>query len=293
MLSLATLLPVVYGVKEIARGQGGVVAGLAVAAGIAAGVVFCRRQRRVAHPLVDLALFENRRFTVGLATFLVTGVVMAGTSFVSALYLQNVLGLSPLHVGLWLIPQNMVMLAGTLLAPRLDQRFDTVSLVWGGLTVAGAGLLLLGTLDTDALGIHVVAMVLAAGGVSVPMSLVMNLIMAATPAERAGSAASLAETGAELGIAVGVATLGSLVTAIYRGALPALLPADATPAVAQAAGEGIGSASVVSVPGVLDAARLAFTEGFNVVGLVGGITFLVAAVMVRRVLGRHEVAPVA
>ncbi len=75
--------------------------------------------------------------------------------------------------------------------------------------------------------------------------------------------------------------------------MPALLPADATSAVAQAAGEGIGSASVVSAPGVLDAARLAFTEGFNVVGLVGGITFLVAAVMVRRVLGRHEVAPVA
>lgn len=287
VLSLATLLPVVYGVKEIARGHGGVVAGLAVGAGIAAGVVFCRRQRRVAHPLVDLALFENRRFTVGLSTFLVTGVVMAGTSFVSALYLQNVLGLSPLHVGLWLIPQNLVMLAGTLLAPRLDQRFDTVVLVWGGLTIAGAGLLLLGTLDTDALGTHVVAMVLAAGGVSVPMSLVLNLIMAAAPAERAGSAASLAETGAELGIAVGVATLGSLVTAIYRGALPALLPAGTTPTVAQAAGEGIGSASVVPIPGVLDAARVAFTEGFTVVGLVGGVTFLVAAVVVRRVLARR------
>ena len=291
VLSLATLLPIVYGVKEIARGHGGVVAGLAIVAGIVAGVVFCRRQRRVAHPLVDLALFANRRFTVGLGTFLITGVVMAGTSFVSALYLQNVLGLSPLHVGLWLIPQNLVMLAGTLAAPRLDRHFDTVALVWVGLVVAGAGLLLLGTLDTDALGIHVVAMVLAAGGVSVPMSLVMNLLMAAAPPERAGSAASLAETGAELGIAVGVATLGSLVTAIYRGALPGLLPADVTPVAAHTASEGISAASTIADPGVLDAARLAFTEGFNVVGIAGAIAFLVAAVMVRRVLGRATVAP--
>lgn len=286
-LSLATLLPVVYGLKEIARGHGGGLAGLAVVVGITAGVVFCRRQRRLADPLVDLALFENRRFTVGLATFLVTGVVMAGTSFASALYLQDVLGLSPAHVGLWLVPQNLVMLAGTLLAPRLDQRFDTAALVWGGLVVAGAGLLLLGAVDTRALDIHVVAMVLAAGGVSVPMSLVMNLIMAATPPERAGSAASLAETCAELGIALGVATLGSLVTAIYRAALPDLLPADATAAAARTAGEGISAASVVSAPGVLDAARLAFTEGFNVVGVAGGVTLLVAALMVRRVLGRR------
>jgi DHA2 family multidrug resistance protein-like MFS transporter len=134
-------------------------------------------------------------------------------------------------------------------------------------------------------------MVLAAGGVSVPMSLVMNLLMAAAPPERAGSAASLAETGAELGIAVGVATLGSLVTAIYRGALPGLLPADVTPVAAHTASEGISSASTIADPGVLDAARLAFTEGFNVVGIVGAIAFLVAAVMVRRVLGRATVAP--
>ncbi|WP_426247500.1 MFS transporter [Nocardioides sp. LHG3406-4] len=288
VLSLATLLPVVYGLKEIARGHGGVLAGIAVVAGVAAGVAFCRRQRRLEDPLVDLGLFENRRFTVGLATFLVTGVVMAGVSFAAALYLQNVLGLSPLHVGLWLVPQNLVMLAGTLLAPRLDRRFDTVKLVWGGLAVAGTGLLMLTIVDTDALGIHVVAMVLAAGGVSAPMSLVMNLIMGATPPERAGSAASLAETCGELGIALGVATLGSLLTAIYHGVLPGLLPADTSTVAAQAAGEGISSASAVSSPGVLDAARAAFTEGYNIVGLVGGLTLLVAAFVARRVLGARE-----
>lgn len=291
VLSLATLLPLVYGLKEVARGHAGVAAALAVVVGLGAGAAFCRRQRRLADPLVDLALFSDRRFTVGLTTFLLTGVVMAGVSFASALYLQSVLGLSPLHVGLWLLPQNLVMLAGTLLAPRLDQRLDTVGLVWGGLVVAGAGLLLIGVVDTDALGLQVTAMVLASAGVSVPMSLVMNLIMGAAPPERAGSAASLAETCGELGIALGVATLGSLLTLVYRGALPGLLPGGTSDAAAEAAGEGISPASAVSSPAVLDAARVAFTEGFNVVGVAGGLTLLVAALAARRVLGRR--APVA
>ena len=122
MLSLVTLLPGVYGLKEIARGEhfGPAAIGLVVA--VVAGTVFVRRQRRLADPLVDLELFADRRFTIGLATFLVTGVVMAGVSFAAALYLQGVLGLSPTAVGAWLVPQSLVMLAGTLLAPRLDQR---------------------------------------------------------------------------------------------------------------------------------------------------------------------------
>jgi DHA2 family multidrug resistance protein-like MFS transporter len=297
VLSLVTLLPGVYGLKELARGEHvtGAVVGLVVA--LVAGTVFVRRQRRLADPLVDLALFENRRFTVGLATFLVTGVVMAGVSYAAAIYLQSVLGLSPLHVGAWLVPQNLVMLAGTLLAPRLDLRFDTVRLVVGGLVVAGSGLLLLGLLDTDSLGLHLVAMVLAAAGVSVPMSLVMNLIMGATPPERAGSAASLAETCGELGIALGVATLGTLVTAIYRGLLPGVLPAGASSASAEVAAEGVSSAPAAAALSpelashIVYAAQSAFTHGYNVVGVLGGLALIGTAVAARRVLGGNGSAP--
>ncbi|KGN37733.1 MFS transporter [Knoellia subterranea] len=297
-LSLVTLLPGVYGLKEIARGEQVVpaVVGLVVAA--VAGVVFVRRQRRLADPLLDLELFSNHKFSVGLATFLVTGVVMAGVSYAAALYLQGVLALSPLAVGAWLVPQNLIMLAGTLLAPRLDQRFDTVRLVVGGLVVSGGGLLLLGFLSTSSLALHLVAMVLAAAGVSVTMSLVMNLIMGATPPERAGSAASVAETGGELGIALGVATLGTLVSALYRFALPGELPAGVAAPTADRVGEGIASApaAVVGSPvagDVLAAAREAFTFGYNVVGVLGGVALLGAAWATGRVLGAGRESEVA
>lgn len=294
-LSLVTILPGVYALKELSRGEHLTTAVVALSVSAVAGTVFVRRQRRLADPLVDLALFENPRFTVGLGTFLVTGVVMAGVSYAAAIYLQSVVGLSPLQVGAWLVPQNLVMLAGTLLAPRLDQRFDTVRLVVGGLLVAGSGLLLLGVIDTDSLALHLVAMVLAAGGVSVPMSLVMNLVMGAAPPERAGSAASLMETCGELGIAMGVATLGTIVTAIYRGLLPGVLPSGTSSASAELAAEGVSSAPGAAAQSpdvaaqIVYAAQSAFTDGYNVVGVLGGLALIGTALAARRVLGARGI----
>lgn len=294
VLSLVTLLPGVYGLKEIARGEHLATAALGLVVAAVAGSVFVRRQRRLADPLVDLTLFSDRRFTVGLATFLVTGVVMAGVSFAAALYLQGVLGLSPTTVGAWMVPQSLVMLAGTLLAPRLDRRFDTVALVTGGLAVAGGGLLLIGLLDRDALGLHLVAMVVAAGGVSIPMALVINLIMGVTPPERAGSAGSLMEMCGELGIALGVATLGTLLAVLYRLDLPGRLPVGTSPESASLAREGVTAAPAAGertpelAGQVVAAAESAFTDAYNVIGLLGGVALLLTAAVARRVLAAPE-----
>lgn len=294
LLSMVTLIPGVYGLKELARGEHVATAVLGLVVAIVAGTVFVRRQRRLTDPLVDLELFADRRFSVALGTFLVTGVVMAGVSFAAALYLQGVLGLSPTAVGAWMVPQSLVMLAGTLLAPRLDQRFDTVNLVAGGLAVAGAGLMLLGLLDRDALGLHVVAMVVAAAGVSVPMSLVINLVMGATPPERAGSAGSLMEMCGELGIALGVATLGTLVAALYRVTLPGRLPAGISSESASTVREGVTAAPAAADQSpelagqIVAAAQTAFTDAYNVVGLLGGVALLATAVIARRVLATPD-----
>ena len=123
------------------------------------------------------------------------------------------------------------------------------------------------------------------------MSLVMNLVMAATPPERAGSAASLMETCGELGIAMGVATLGTLVTAIYRGLLPGALPTGTSHSAAELAAEGVSSAPAAAAQSpdlatqIVYAAQSAFTDGYNVVGVLAGIALLATAVAVNRVLG--------
>jgi DHA2 family multidrug resistance protein-like MFS transporter len=291
-LSLAATLPFIYGLKELARHGLGVAAVVTMAAGVASGIAFTRRQRRLASPLLDLKLFTNRTFSVALGIMLLGGVVMAGISLMSTMYLQIVLGLSPLAAGLWLIPQNIAMIVGSIAAPKLAQRFKPAYVMATGLGISALGVALQTQVDPrGGLPLLIAGMVLAAGGISLPMPLGTNFVMASTPPEKAGSAASIQETGGEFGVAMGVALMGSLATFVYRAQItdtaPAGLPADAATAARDSVAAAITAAQ--QLPDELgaqlaDAARTAFTSGLNTVGVVGtaifaGLTILAATVL--------------
>jgi MFS transporter, DHA2 family, multidrug resistance protein len=293
-LSLAAILPAIYGLKELARYGLDIAPAIAIAAGAAFGVAFVRRQRRLADPLLDLRLFADRSFSASLGIMLLAGIVMAGATLLSALYLQIIVGLSPLQAGLWLLPQNVAMVAGVLLAPLLARRFRPAYVVAAGLVVAAAGLLVLTRVGgTGGLDLVVTGLVLANGGIALPMALVANLILGSAPPEKAGSAAAMSETGGEFGVALGIATLGSIATAVYRDRLADAIPPDVPAGAARAAHEGIAAA--VSVAGrlpagpaaeLLGAAREAFTAGLNAAAGVGAVLFLSLAILAA-ILLRH------
>jgi MFS transporter, DHA2 family, multidrug resistance protein len=289
-LSLAAILPVIYGLKELAREGLGFTPVAAVMAGVVVGVVFVRRQGRLASPLLDLRLFANRSFRRAMATMLATGVVMAGVTLVSVLYLQAVRGLSPLQAGLWLIPQNVAMAAGMMATPVLGRRIRPAHLTAGGLVVAALGLLVLAGTSAAGAGAAggvatvVVGVTLASLGISPAMALTMNLVLGSTPPEKAGSAASISETSGEFGIAVGIASLGSLAAVAYRADLA--VPSGTPVAAADAARRGITEAITAAqhLPGplgadLLDAARDAFVTGMATVAGVGAAIFVGLAVV--------------
>lgn len=257
-LSLATILPAVWGLKELARSGWSVPPAAAIVAGFALGTLFVRRQRRLADPLLDLALFRMSRFTPALTVQLLAGVVMAGISFEAALYLQTVQGLDPLHAGLWLVPQNLAMIVGLNVAPRLAARLSTSTAMAIGFGLGAAGLAILTQADSVALlstGLAVTCL-----GIGLPMALAMNLLMGSAPPEKAGSVASISETGSEGGIALGVAVLGSLGAAVARH------HPDATPGAA-------------------------FTSGLHVVAGVGAVAFVVCALVSAVALRTRTVEP--
>ncbi|GAA0734716.1 MFS transporter [Dactylosporangium roseum] len=287
-LSLAAILPVIYGLKSLARDGWHTAPLVALAAGIAVGVVFVRRQRVLPDPLLDLRLFGNRVFSTAVGIMLLGGVVMAGLSLVSSLYLQNVAGLSPLETGVRLVPQNVAMVLGSMAAPALARKLPAAVVAAFGLAVSGIGLAVVTQVGVADVPLLIVGLVLAAAGISFPMPLTMNLMLAAAPPERAGSVASISETSGEFGVGVGVATLGSLATLVYRSVLD--LPAGAP----EAAKSGLTAALAVAgeSPGLLGAARSAFTSGLNAVGVVGTVIFiglsLAAAIALRP---KPEAAP--
>lgn len=271
-LSLLAILPLAWGVKEFARAGWTLTSVLSVLAGLLAGYVFLRRQRRLTRPLVDLHLFRNPVFSGALALTGLGGIVMSGTSLVAAIYLQSVAQLSPLEAGLWLIPQNIAMILGFVAAPILARALAPAVVMAAGLVVGAVGFVLVAQTETGGFTSLLIGMGLAAFGVAAPMALGANALLAAAPEERAGSAASISETSGELGVAVGVAVLGSLATLAYRthlsgGSPSALAGLESALAEAATLPETAGRA-------LAQAAREAFTHAVHLVGWVAAAVFL-------------------
>jgi DHA2 family multidrug resistance protein-like MFS transporter len=216
---------------------------------------------------------------------------MAGVSYIGSQWLQLVAGLSPLGAGLWMLPANIALLAGSSTSARIAGRLGTARSMAFGLLVCAAGLGLYTVVGVTAgLGLLVVGMCLTSFGIMVPSTLTMGVMMQSAPPERAGSVASMSETSAEFGIAVGIAGLGSLATFVYRGqvgAYAAAHPSGATTAALDSLSGALQSAGTLPAAAaheLVAVAQGAFTTSMGVVAGVGAALFVACAVVALRVL---------
>lgn len=297
LLSLAAVLPVIWGVKELAQIGAGASVPLweplvAVLAGLAVGVVFFRRQARHPSPIVDVALFRRRAFGGAIALNVVAMFGIVGFALFATQYLQSVLGMSPLRAALWSIAPSVVIGGVAPLATALGRKFDRGLLMAAGFSVAACGFLLV-TLVTPASGLWLVllaATIYAAGLVTV-MALVTEVALGAAPPERAGSASAILESGTELGGALGMALLGSLGSAIYRSAVTSGAPPELPDSALAVARETLGGARAVAsqLPGslgdtLLRLARESFVDGMHAAGVAAAVVMVCAAVVAGRAL---------
>ena len=284
-LSVAAVLAVIYGLKELTRDGPGWPPAVSIVAGLAAGVVFVRRQHRLADPLLDLRLFRSRAFTAALTTNLLSFFAGFGALLFIAQYLQLVLGLSPLAAGLWMLPSSAGSVLGSMLTPVLARRVRPGYVMAAGMVLAAAGLGLFTRLGPAGLGLLVTGSVVFSLALAPVDTLATDLAVGAAPPERAGAASALTETAAEFGGALGIAVLGVIGTGIYRGQLAGALPSGIPPASA-AARDTLGGAVAVAghLPGqaaevLVRAARQAFTDGLHVAFAVSAAAMLAAAVL--------------
>jgi DHA2 family multidrug resistance protein-like MFS transporter len=293
VLSFVAILPFVYGVKALARNGWEWLPAAALVGGLAAGVVFVRRQRRLEQPLLDLRLFTDRTFSSALTLTFATALVGAGALLLVNVYLQNVTGLTPLESGLVLLVPNVLMIVGNLATPPLANRIRPALLIAGGLVVAGAGYAIF-TVASPTSGPQAifVAMCVVMVGTAPLAALCNQLGMGAVPPDKAGSGASLFQTAVEFGLGFGIATLATLGTAVYRsnveGALGAV-PPDAADAARESVDRAVAAAGRLPTAqggDLLVAARDAFTAGLHVVGVVTAVLYAVLAVVALRAF-RH------
>ncbi len=291
-LSLSSVLLMIYGLKRAAEHGLGWLPALAFAAGAALGAVFLRRQRTLADPLIDLRLFRSPAFSVALLSYTLALFVAFGAFIFISQYLQLVLRLSPLQAGLWTLPWSLGYIVGSLMTPALVHRFRPAFVMAGGLALAAVGFGVLTQVGaTSGLGVMVAASIIFSLGLAPPITLVTDLVLTAAPPERAGAASALSETSAELGGALGIAILGSIGTAVYRGAMTGAIPTGVPPDVAAAARSTLGGAvaSAAELPGalrttLLTAAREAFTRGLQLSAVISALICAALAVAVAIVL---------
>jgi EmrB/QacA subfamily drug resistance transporter len=184
-----------------------------LAAAVALLGAFLVVEGRVAAPLMPLRLFRLRNIATSNSVGVLWAAAMFAWFFLSALYLQRVLGYSPLEVGFAFLPTSLIMGAFSLgLSARLVMRFGIRPPLTAGLVLAGVGLLLFvrapveGSFFADVLP----SMLLLGVGAGMAFNPLLLAAMNDVAPEEAGLASGLVNTSFMMGGALGLAVLASI-----------------------------------------------------------------------------------
>ena len=275
-MALAAVLAVIYGLKLIAQDGLGWLPVLPIISGLAVGVMFLRRQRTLADPLIDVWLFRMPAFSAALATNTLNFFIGFGALLFIAQYLQLVLGLSPLEAGLWMLPWSGGFIVGAMLTPVIVRRVRPASVIAGGMVIAASGFGVMTQVSgTSGLAVLVTGSVVFSLGLAPVTTLTTDLIVGTAPPERAGAASAISETSVEFGGALGIAILGSIGTAVYRSEVTDAIPAGVPTNAAEVARDTLGGALAVAGQlsdqlgvALLDVAREAFTQGLQLAAAI-------------------------
>ena len=235
-----------------------------LAAGVVLLAVFVFLQARVSKaPLVPLGIFRSRSVSsANLVMFLMFGALF-GSWYFETLFMQRVLGFSPLQAGLAFLPQTILIAAGAQVTARLVPKFGPRPLIVAGSLVAAGGLYWMSRVTPDAtflaglLGPYL----LIGLGMGLAVTPIAVAGTAGVPREQAGLASGLLNTSRTVGASIGLATLATLAATRTTQALGALS----------------------STPGRTSAAA-ALTDGYTLAFTVAAIVLLVTAAVAVAIL---------
>jgi len=281
--------------------------GLLIAAVVLLGAFVVIESRR-AQPMLDLALFRNPTFGgASLVAFALSGSMFALFLYMT-LWIQGILGYTPLQAGLRFLPTTLVSFVVAPIAGRLSSRVPVRALLGGGLLLVGLSLLLMRGLTADS-GWTALLAGFIVGGVGVGM---VNPTLASTAVgvvdpRRSGMASGINNTFRQVGIATGIAALGAVFEHVVRSHVVSGLAG--TPGAGQAAqlaravSAGATQQAIAALPAgaraqVHHVAAASFASALNDIFLIGAILAFVGAVgafgLVRSrdfALGGHAGAP--
>ena len=252
-------------------------------------------ESRMAQPMLPLKYFRSPTFTGAQITAFAISATMFASFLYIILYVQNVLGYSPMGAAVRFLP---VTIASFLIAPLAGIAVTKVPprvLLASGLGLIALGLILMARTKAgdDWTGI-LYGLILGGIGIGVVNPVLANVALSTVPEEQSGVASGVNDTFRQVGIAAGTAAMGALFLARAQSRVSTLLPgipADRARGLADAV--TLGGLPRSTPANVLAAARDGFFAGFNeilfVAGIVGALGALAALILVstREFESRH------
>ena len=205
---------------------------------------FIMRERRAAHPMLDVRLFRNMRFSAASGAVTVSFFTLFGFIFLITLYFQFVRGYGPLSTGVRLLPVAFSVAAGSVAGTQLAVRAGTKLVVTTGL-VAMAGFyawVAATTSATLAYGVIAAQMVVYGLGLGLTSAPATESIMGAISRRKAGVGSAVNDSTRLVGGTLGVAVIGSVYASVYGSKLTATMPSVVPARVAAIAHQSVGAA---------------------------------------------------
>jgi len=246
-------------------------------------VAFIAVEARQERPMFDLTLFRKPAFAgVSIGTFAI-GAGMFAMFVYLTLYIQDILGYSPLQAGLRFLPLTVLAFFASPIAGRLLSRVQTRMLLGIGLALVALGLVLMHGISVDSSWTTLLAGFLVAGaGIGVSNPSIASTALGVVPATRSGMASGINNTFRLAGVATGIAALGAIFQSRIESKLAELLPGSSSTLADAVSSGGTQAAVAASPPGnraqVLAASRAAFIGSLNDILLVGAATLLVGSI---------------
>src|SRR3954447_16748987 len=177
-------------------------------------VAFVLLERHQRAPMLDLSLFRNRTFSGANASMLFVGLAMFGTFFYVSLYMQNVLGYSPVQAGASFLPMTLLIIA---IAPRAGALTDRVGSRWlvgGGMTLLAVMLFYYSQLGANESFWKILPGLLVGGiGMGSTMTPLTAAAMSAVAVDKAGIGSAVLNSSRQVGGSLGIAVMGAIVAA--------------------------------------------------------------------------------
>ena len=253
--------------------------GFAAAAVLA--MVFVSLERRAQHPMLDVTLFLDRRFSAACAAVTISFFALFGFIFLITQFFQFLRDYSALSTGVRILPVAISIAVASIVGGQLAPRIGTKSVVGTGLALLGTSFLWISTLDIDVSYATTIVpeMVLMGLGLGLVTTPATESIMQVLPPARAGVGSAVNDATRELGGTLGVAIVGSLFSSLYGAKLVTLLDGRLDPETLEAARGSVGFTDALGaqVPGVTEAMQIAFIDGLSRGSLVIGLLCLVGS----------------